>query len=572
MKCAAPRPGGVGQAARRRATIEAMNRPKPLRSLLALIGLLLWLVTPAWPADGHAAAGEAVYRLGVLPSGAMLRGEREAGVRVEALGAACVTCHRPSGLGTTEGRIVVPPIIGKYLFRPHSTNVRDMSLPHVVGYRSTREPYTDASLARAIREGVGPNGRTLNYLMPRYALDDATMASLVEYLKGLSSDAVPGVSDSTLHFATIITPDADPVQRKGMLDVMERFFADKNAFIRGGVRPMQATREIEYRVSRRWQLHVWELTGAPDQWERQLRAHLAAEPVYAVISGLGRRNWEPVHRFCQAEALPCLLPNVDLPVTAEGEFYPVYFSRGVLLEADLVAGRVFEQREAAGLQRVVQVFREGDVGESAAAAFAKAVGPTGLRVESHVLEAASPSSRAGDELAGAMKDLGPDDVLLLWLRGEDLARLPADMPRVSMAFVSGALGGLEHAPLPAAWHAAVHMTYPADLPELRKIRMNFPLGWFKIKQIDVVAEKVQTDTYVALGILAETLTDMLDSFVRDYLVERVEVMLSHRQVNGYYPRLSLAPGQRFASKGGYIVRFAGPQGAAVVADGEWIVP
>jgi hypothetical protein len=87
-----------------------------------------------------------------------------------------------------------------------------------------------------------------------------------------------------------------------------------------------------------------------------------------------------------------------------------------------------------------------------------------------------------------------------------------------------------------------------------------------------VAERVQTDTYVACGILAETLNEMLDSFVRDYLVERVEVMLGHRMVNGYYPRLSLAPGQRFASKGAYLVRFADQAGTTLVADGDWTVP
>ena len=102
--------------------------------------------------------------------------------------------------------------------------------------------------------------------------------------------------------------------------------------------------------------------------------------------------------------------------------------------------------------------------------------------------------------------------------------------------------------------------------------MNFPLAWFKSRQIPVVAERVQTDTYVACGILAETLTEMLDSFVRDYLVERVEVMLGHRLVNGYYPRLSLAPGQRFGSKGGYVVRFTAAGGTALAADGDWTAP
>ena len=64
----------------------------------------------------------------------------------------------------------------------------------------------------------------------------------------------------------------------------------------------------------------------------------------------------------------------------------------------------------------------------------------------------------------------------------------------------------------------------------------------------------------------------LDSFVRDYFIERLEMLLSHRLVNAHYPRLSLAPGQRFASKGGYLVRFADEGGSRLVADSDWIVP
>ncbi|MFP3693192.1 cytochrome C, partial [Burkholderia sp. SIMBA_048] len=59
---------------------------------------------------------------------------------------------------------------------------------------------------------------------------------------------------------------------------------------------------------------------------------------------------------------------------------------------------------------------------------------------------------------------------------------------------------------------------------------------------------------------------------RDYLVERIDDMLEHRILTGYYPRLTLAPGQRYASKGGYIVRFAEPDRLRVVADSDWIVP
>ena len=543
-----------------------------LRSHGLLVVLFFWMAS-AWSSDFESAKGEAIYRLGLLPSGALLRGEREAGMSIEGLKAACITCHRPSGLGTTEGRIVVPPIIGKYLFRSHSTNVKDLSLPHVVGYRSTREPYTDETLALAIREGRAPNGRPLNYLMPRFQLDNASMASLVAYLKNLGTQAVPGVTDDTLHFATIITPDANPVQRKAMLEVMERFFADKNSFIRGGQRPMHATREIEYRVSRRWQLHVWQLTGSPELWAQQLHAKLAAEPVFAVISGLGGRTWAPIHRFCEEAKLPCLLPNVELPVVAEGDFYPVYFSRGVLLEADLMASLLAEQMAGSSEQnlpqRLVQIYRSGDIGEAAAQAMEKAATTLGLKVENRPLSANATDHK---DVAQALGQLTRGDALVLWLRPADLAALPPVMPPLASVVMSGTLADLERAPLPADWRLHTQMTYPFDLPEGRKVRMNFPLSWFKIKQIPLVAERVQTDTYIACGVLAETLTEMLDSFVRDYLVERFEVMLDHRLVNGYYPRLSLAPGQRFASKGGYIVRFADSAGPVLLPQGDWVTP
>jgi hypothetical protein len=139
-------------------------------------------------------------------------------------------------------------------------------------------------------------------------------------------------------------------------------------------------------------------------------------------------------------------------------------------------------------------------------------------------------------------------------------------------FVSGLMGGLENAPLAAAWRTIARMTYPYQLPPQRTVMMNYPLGWFTVQHIPVVDERTQTNTYIACSILAEAASVMLDNFVPDYLLERIEVELSHRLINGYYPRLGLAPGQRFGSKGAYIVHFPDPQGKRVVAEGDWIVP
>ena len=83
---------------------------------------------------------------------------------------------------------------------------------------------------------------------------------------------------------------------------------------------------------------------------------------------------------------------------------------------------------------------------------------------------------------------------------------------------------------------------------------------------------MQIDTYTVCGIVSDTVNHMVDAFIRDYLVERIEEMLEHRVITGYYPRLALAPRQRLASKGGYIVHFADPAGTRIVAEGDWIAP
>ena len=197
------------------------------------------------------------------------------------------------------------------------------------------------TLARAIREGLNSEGKPLNYLMPHFALNDADMAALIGYLKQLDQRNLPGVTDTVLHFATIITPDADPVKRKGMLDVLNSFSPTRMLFPLGATPRLRSSRKEMFMVNRRWQLHVWQLTGPASTWQAQLERDFAREPVLAVVSGLGGKNWAPVHAFCERKALPCLFPNVEAPpADADHDFYSLYFSRGVELEAGLIANRI----------------------------------------------------------------------------------------------------------------------------------------------------------------------------------------------------------------------------------------
>ena len=532
-----------------------------MSALGAACGLLL-------AATAYGSAGETIYRQGILPSGEPMQAEREAGMRIEGATAACINCHRRSGLGMTEGRRAIPPIAGRYLFHPRAANADELDLPFVEGMKADRDPYDDATLARAIRTGVGADGQPLSYLMPHFQLDDVQMASLISYLKSLSPGPVPGVTTSVLHFATIITPDADPVKRDGMLQVLTKFFDDKNRYTRAESPRLHSSRRMMFKVNRHWELHVWQLTGAPQTWEAQLRDKLAAQPVFAVISGLGGRTWEPVQRFCEAESLPCLFPNLDLPVDRQSDFDSLYLSKGVLLEAELIAHDLATSQGRTPIHRIVQIYRARDIGKDAAAALR-----TALHAEAMpVVEEALGAQAAGHEINALLAKSQPDDVLVLWLRKEDIAALGNPPPRVARVYLSGRMAGLEHAPLPAKWRDLTRMAYPFNLPDRRRVQVDYPLGWFRMRQIPVVAEQVQADTYLVCAIVSDAINHMVDTFVRDYLVERIEEMLEHRIITGYYPRLALAPQQRFASKGGYIVRFRDSNGSNVTPEGDWTVP
>ena len=239
----------------------------------AVMLLLTWLVIPAACAGGTANVGESIYQHGVLGSGALLEALHEGGAPMKGQDAACINCHRRTGFGSKEGNIVIPPIAGRYLLQSDSTNRAEPDLPYVETMRLNRtSPYTDQTLARAIREGIDADGKALNYLMPHYALKDADMAALIDYLKHLDQRDIPGVTDTELHFATIITPDADPAKRNGMLDVLQHYFADRNAAqfaMTPHLRPSRrgAWANHMFRVHYHWQLHVWQLSGPADTWK-----------------------------------------------------------------------------------------------------------------------------------------------------------------------------------------------------------------------------------------------------------------------------------------------------------------
>ncbi|HKI04801.1 MAG TPA: SCO family protein [Thermoanaerobaculia bacterium] len=555
------------------------------------------------------APGEPWLRFAGPMTGAELASElRKAGAGRRIYREACASCHKRSGFGTSEGGVYIPRVTGPALFQSGQIRRADLFRnlyqevqPQPYGARlrdpRPRPAYTPETLAAAVREGRDPAGRTLDPLMPRLTLSDEEMAHLTAYLQGLSAAPSPGVDGEAIHFATVVTEGVDPGRRKAMLDVMAAYVRWKNAETRHSAARLGFSpwyRDEFAGSYREWKLHVWELRGAAATWPAQLAAYYRAQPVFVLLSGIGVGEWRPVHDFCERQEVPCLFPNTDLPVVSPPGAYALYLSPGLTVEAEALARRLGEDEGLQGLQgqqrrqrdrdlqslqslrslqslpvpmpgRVVQVYREA--GRVPAQALRNAL-PS-------VTERAVPS---GEALTPAfwqrlVRETRPD-VLVLWLGPEDAASLgPAEDAFAGVRQLVFSYSLLEEAEpaIPAGLRRKAWLTWPFALPGQDEPLAYRVRAWMRARRVEPAHERLQLDTWFALAVTDHSLVHLVESFSRDFFVESVEEETENALSPGVFPSLSLSPGQRFASKGSYVVRLA--DGATgVEAVGGWIVP
>ena len=97
-------------------------------------------------------------------------------------------------------------------------------------------------------------------------------------------------------------------------------------------------------------------------------------------------------------------------------------------------------------------------------------------------------------------------------------------------------------------------------------------AWLRTRKIEITEPRLQFQTYFALSLLDAAIGRLLTDFYRDYLVESVEYEAEGDLNPGVYPSLALGAGQRFASKGVYIVRPDPTEVDGLAAVSEWLVP
>ncbi len=259
--------------------------------------------------------------------------------------AACESCHRKSGMGSSEGGVYVPPVTGEALFSaagPRQSTLYPklfQEAPPGESWARLRDPrtrpaYTVESLAAAIRTGRDPAGRELSSVMPRVAMTDRDVRTLATYLRTLGG-AASGVTNEAVRFATVIAPDADPREASALTETISAYMRWKRTdTARRDAKPGPWDREAMRPVFREWKLDVWKLEGPETSWTEQLAARYRDQPPFAILMGMGRQAWRPMHEFCERTSTPCLFPITDRPVSEGANGYNLYFSRGLELEIE----------------------------------------------------------------------------------------------------------------------------------------------------------------------------------------------------------------------------------------------
>ena len=506
----------------------------PLAALVlvfAVIGLEAAPVTDDDEPDPG--AGRRIYREGIRPSGEPLTAIVVGDVPVLGTQFSCQNCHGRSGMGAAEGRYLVPAIAGRFLFAPSS--------------QPGRPAYDVESLARALREGRNPTGRTLDPLMPRFRFSDDEVAALAAYLAGLSAGPSPGADDKVIRLATVVTDDVSPDVRDAVLEVLKTFVDEKNRQTRlESQRPDRGSTPASQLPTtyREWVLDVWRLSGAEADWTGQLEQRYRNAPVFALLGGLSGGSWGPIGRFCERHEIPCLFPSTDLPDAGESDFYTLYFSRGLELEADLIANDL----AAHPVGTVIQVYCATTPARAAAALRSRLLRKN-ITVQD--LEYACEDPLPVADLVSRLTAI-TDAAAVLWVRRDQLAALDHPLPAGRIYFSSTLLerdlnGSLLKASGPAFVAHPYRLSGDSD-SALRRF-----IVWARTRGIEISHPRQQAEAFFACLAANDVLSHLRRYLVRDYAFD----MLDHAQgLAAYLPihaRPTLGPRQRFLTKGGYLL-------------------
>lgn len=532
--------------------------------------------------------GERMYRDGILPSGEPMEAVVMGDIPVDGRMFTCDDCHQRSGLGSEEGTVITWPTNGRELkknrrrtgaWRPPDSDTAKQdarkNLPPYYRVEDVRPAYTDESLAMALWTGVDPAGRKLDSIMPRYNLEDRDMAVLVHYLNNLSVDMAPGVDETTIRFATVVADGVAEEDRQAMLSTLQAHIDTHNSQNRHQERRATSGPFFKtemHQAYRRWQLDVWELKGPENTWQAQLQNFYQGQPVFALLGGITPGSWRVIHEFSERNRIPTIFPLTNFPVISETDWYTLYFSKGIYQEGETAARYLHAAENIAPEAKIVIVSREGLESNALIRGFSESWRKYG-RPEPEYLKLLPGAELTSEFWKETMKSSQPT-VLILWLGGDDLTNIESiaggrELPR-QIIFSSELLDYSLEA-VPDLLRDNAYVTYPYSLAGENETRRLMVRRWLEVRKVPVTDLQVQSKMYFLGWMLTGAVKHIRSEFFREYFLEKFDMMTDQDYAIAVYPRLTFGPGQRYASKGCYVVQLTKGPGPELVKRSDWVI-
>jgi hypothetical protein len=320
---------------------------------------------------------------------------------------------------------------------------------------------------------------------------------------------------------------------------------------------------------------VWELKGPPETWRGQLEEYYRKEPVFALLGGITTKEWRPIHEFSEANAIPCLFPITDLPVVSATDWYTLYFSKGFYQEGETAAHHLARTEDPAPAGTVVQFYPDTPEGKAFAAGFRDAWSESGrLPLVEKALPAGTLVTREDLERATG-KDRRA--VLVLWTGAEALPALEAAAAvkdgGISTIYLSASLLKDGLLTVPETLRERTYITYPYNLAEPRPA-MTYPPPPRQKDPLQITDRRVPGKAATLYPVLNELFPSLESNYFRDYMFDIIDASMINWNMPAVAPtfeRISFGPGQRYASKGCYIVQLSKGDRPELVRKTDWVV-
>jgi ABC-type branched-subunit amino acid transport system substrate-binding protein len=490
--------------------------------------------------------GKAIYRRGVNSSGreiVALMGE----IEVPAPRLTCAGCHGAQGEGKTEGGVTAGQLTWAHLTKPYG---------HIHPSGRKHGPFNELSFTRAVMNGTDPAGNPLLVPMPRYRMTQDEMADLIAYIKRLSADSDPGVTEQKIIIGSVI-PNSGPLAETGaaMRDVLTAYFNEINNG--GGI----YNRKIELRV-------VDSRTDAGATAAAAVEEFATREQVFAFVGGLSAGADKELAALAARREIPFIGPGTLQPVAGIPVNRQVFYLQPGVMEQARALINFAASRQGLTKMRAAVVAYESELTLAASAACEEKAKKIGwANIDRYVY-------RVGDfnasQLVRKLGSSGTGVVFFFGHSGDEAAFIKEATAAkwTPHIFLLGALVGRDLLSASSQEFTdklfLAFPTVPGDITlsgmsELRALHEKYKIAPRHIAS--------QLAAFAAAKVFIEALKRAGQGVTREKLIAALENLYEFE--TGVAPRLTFGPNQRVGATGAYIISIdAGKK--QLVPMGGWV--